>query len=133
MSLNNTKNRKNTKLQQAFSICLMAMLLSACARWQEEAGVESSWRSPTVPDWTIGQSTTDDVMRHLGPPSQVISLQDQVVFYYMKEQVEGSGYFLLVYNSSESRTHYDRAIFFFDNDSRLLRYSYSDDTPLTDD
>ena len=102
--------------------------LAACASWNEDAGVENLWRSPDVPQWVAGESTGQDVMEFLGPPSQIVDLHDQVVYYYLKEHVEGNGYYFLVYNTSEARTRYDRAIFFFDASGVLLRHAYSNET-----
>jgi hypothetical protein len=99
--------------------------LSGCANWQEEAGVENHWRSDEVPDWQAGKTTAEDVMAFLGPPSQIVNLDRQLVYYYMKESISGSGYFLVLYNRSASEKRYDRAIFFFDMDGVLTRFSYS--------
>ncbi len=107
---------------------LLSCGLAACASWNEEAGVENLWRSPGVPQWVAGRSTSEEVMEFLGPPSQIVHLQDQVVFYYLKEHVEGKGYYFLVYNTSEARTRYDRAIFFFGADGVLVRHAYSNET-----
>jgi len=112
--------------------CLISMLvissLAGCANWSEESGVENHWRSASTPVWTPGKTISDDIMKHLGPPSQIVDLHDQVVFYYMKETASGKGYYFLVYNTSQSQTRYDRAIFFFDAEGVLLRYSYSNES-----
>jgi hypothetical protein len=107
---------------------LLATTLSACANWHEDAGVENYWRADDAPQWEPGRTTSDDVMGFLGPPSQIVDLQNQLVFYYMKESVSGQGYYFLFYNTSESRTRYDRAIFFFNRDGVLLRYAYSNES-----
>ena len=85
-------------------LLLAVLLLPACANWQEEAGVDNQWRADDVPRWVVGQTTGDDVMSYLGPPSQVIALEGQVVFYYLKEQLNGRGYFFLIYNTSTAKT-----------------------------
>jgi hypothetical protein len=107
---------------------LLAMTLSGCANWHEDAGVENYWRADDAPRWEPGNTTSDDVMAFLGPPSQIVDLQNQLVFYYMKESVSGQGYYFLFYNTSESQTRYDRAIFFFDPDGVLVRYAYSNES-----
>ena len=107
---------------------LLATTLSACANWHEDGGVENYWRAGDAPQWQPGSTTSDDVMAFLGPPSQIVDLQNQLVFYYMKESVSGQGYYFLFYNTSESQTRYDRAIFFFDPDGVLLRYAYSNES-----
>jgi hypothetical protein len=109
-------------------ISLLATLVPACANWNEDAGVENHWRASEAPQWTVGETSAEDVMSFLGPPSQIVDLQDQVVYYYLRENVTGKGYYFLVYNTSQSTTRYDRAIFFFDVQGRLLRYAYSDES-----
>ena len=109
-------------------ISLLATLIPACANWNEDAGVENHWRASEAPQWTVGETSAEDVMSFLGPPSQIVDLQDQVVYYYLRENVTGKGYYFLVYNTSQSTTRYDRAIFFFDVQGRLLRYAYSDES-----
>jgi hypothetical protein len=113
-----------------FRITLVAVLLlslSGCATWNEDAGVENRWRADETPQWVAGQTTASDVLQHLGPPSQIVNLRDQVVYYYLRENLSGSGYFFLVYNKSESATRYDRAVFFFDEGDVLIRHAYSNE------
>ena len=112
-------------LARVMSGAVLCTILAGCANWQEEAGVDNHWRSDDVPTWRQGETTAEEVMAFLGPPSQIVNLERQLVYYYMKESVSGSGYFLLLYNSSASKKRYDRAIFFFDLDGVLTRYSYS--------
>ncbi|MBW4934361.1 hypothetical protein [Marinobacter sp. F4206] len=113
-------------------ILALVVALQGCANWSEEAGVENTWRSESTPTWEPGTTTADDVINALGPPSQLINLRQQAVYYYMREQVTGEGYFLLLYNRSSKVTRYDRAVFFFDEDGLLQRYAYSKET-LPDD
>ena len=103
----------------------LIVLLAGCANWNEDAGVDNHWRAASTPAWTPGVSTADEVMTALGPPSQIINLGDRVVYYYLSENISGRGYYFLVYNTTSSRTSYDRAIFFFNDDGRLERYAYS--------
>ena len=113
---------------------LLPLLLSCCANWAEDTGVDNHWRDANTPAWVNGQSTNEDIMAALGPPSQIISLNEQVVYYYMRERTRGSGYYFLVYNNSRETTEYDRAIYFFDDQGVLLRYSYSETSlPREDD
>lgn len=116
-----------------FCLLLLTAIAGGCASWNEEAGVDNHWRSASVPEWAVGTTTAEDVMEYLGPPSQIVDLDKQVVYYYMKESVSGSGYFLLVYNNSSSQKRYDRAIFFFDLNGVLSRYSYSKESIEYDD
>ena len=103
----------------------LMVLLAGCASWNEDSGVDNHWRAASTPGWTPGVSTADEVMAALGPPSQIINLGDRVVYYYLSENISGRGYYFLVYNTTSSRTSYDRAIFFFDQDGRLQRHAYS--------
>jgi hypothetical protein len=63
------------------------------------------------------------VLDALGPPSQVIALDDETVLYYLFEKAEGEGMILILYNRIEVETRYDRAIFFFDKNDLLTDYS----------
>lgn len=45
----------------------------------------------------VGITTQTDVLEMLGPPSQLIKLDDQVVFYYLAQQNKGSGVILIVW------------------------------------
>ncbi len=104
---------------------LLVSALAGCANWNEEAGVDNHWRADDAPSWTVGVTSVDDVMTAFGPPSQIVNLGDRVVYYYLRENISGSGYYFLIYNTTNSRTSYDRAIFFFDSNGLLERYSYS--------
>ena len=103
------------------------MMSCGCASWNQDAGVENRWRSEAVPSWTTGVTTDAEVMEFLGPPSQIISLRDETVFYYLKENMSGRGYVTIIYNQARIKIAYDRAIFFFDSKGKLTRYSYSDE------
>ena len=108
-----------------YLLLALVVLSAGCANWNEDAGVDNHWRAEATPTWTPGVSTADEVMAALGPPSQIINLGDRVVYYYLAESISGRGYYFLVYNTTNSRTSYDRAIFFFDADGRLERHAYS--------
>ena len=119
-----------------FRLLLSAALLlsvAACANWSEDAGVENHWREVDSALWQTGTTSAGDVLDRLGPPSQIVNLKDQVVYYYLQENVSGSGYFFLIYNTSRSTTRYDRAVFFFDNNDLLIRYAYSNEIPPDDE
>jgi hypothetical protein len=65
-------------------ICLF--LFTGCLSKRAEMGVRNYWRDPSLPAFETGRTTQSDVMRALGPPSQVIALPDQTLFYYLREQ-----------------------------------------------
>jgi hypothetical protein len=100
-----------------------------CASFQRTRGVDNVWRDAGVSAPVIGQTTQSDVLSQLGPPSQVIGLRDQTVFYYLKEHDEGRGGIFLVYNWVKEDVSYDRAIFFFNADGVLQDYGFSDEKP----
>ena len=100
-------------------------LLAGCASWKGDAGVENSWRNKTLPPWVVGETTEAQVAKALGPPSQIIGLEQETVFYYLREQKTGKGLVLLLWNWGSQKTRYDRAIFFFDQKGVLTKYSYS--------
>ncbi|MDZ7782038.1 MAG: hypothetical protein U5K56_03520 [Halioglobus sp.] len=105
----------------ALAVCVA--LLQGCAQYQDKRGVEVSWRDSVTRDLVSGQSTRADVLSLLGPPSQVIAMDDETALYYLFEHSEGRGLVLLVYNRMEIDTRYDRAIFFFNEDDVLKEYA----------
>lgn len=109
------------------------LILPGCARWDETTGVQNSWRSDAAPQWELGKTSAEEVISALGPPSQLINLQNQSVYYYMRESVTGNGYFLLFYNTSTKVTRFDRAVFFFDESGVLTRFAYSNDSLPVED
>jgi len=102
-----------------------ALLSIGCASWKGNAGVENVWRSDNAPTWIVGKTTEAQVTDALGPPSQIIGLERETVFYYLREHMQGRGFILLLWNWGEHNTRYDRAIFFFDKHGVLTKYSYS--------
>lgn len=104
-------------------VALSLSLLQACAQYENKRGVEVNWQSAVTDGLVIGQSTRQDILTLLGPPSQVISMNDETVLYYLFEHSEGDGLILIVYNRMRIKTRYDRAIFFFDDNDLLTEYS----------
>lgn len=107
---------------------ILSLLGSGCATKQSEMGVKNLWRDPSLPAFKKGKTTQSDVMRVLGPPSQVIGLRDQTLFYYLREQLQTKAVFLVVYNQTREQITYDRAIFFFDSKGVLVDYALSDES-----
>jgi hypothetical protein len=118
-------------MKQAFKIGFLlvgvagVLFLSGCIRVSTQQGVDNVWRDPGCPEFTSGQTTQTDVMAALGPPSQILSLQNGTAFYYLREYGNGSGLFLLIYNERTTRSNYDRAVFFFNSKGVLTDFSYS--------
>jgi outer membrane protein assembly factor BamE (lipoprotein component of BamABCDE complex) len=112
------------KTTMACMVCLLGFaLLGGCAQYNNERGVAAEWQSDRARKLTKGKTTRAEVLQWLGPPSQVIALDDETVFYYLFERSAGVGLVLLVYNRFDMDTRYDRAIFFFDGDDLLTDFS----------
>ena len=116
------KNSRNL-IPVLIAACLWS--LTGCLSKSSEMGVQNHWRDPALPAFEKGRTTQSDVMRALGPPSQVIALQDQTLFYYLREQSRTSAMFLIFYNQTRQQILYDRAIFFFNKQSVLTDFAYS--------
>lgn len=112
-------------------LLVLSAALPGCATYDRSQGVANIWRDPSVPAPIKGQTTQSDIIKTLGPPSQVIGLRDQTVFYYLKEHRKGNGAVLLVYNWVKEDVIYDRAIYFFDQNGVLLDYGYSNEEIAT--
>jgi outer membrane protein assembly factor BamE (lipoprotein component of BamABCDE complex) len=103
--------------------CLLAGLLTGCAQYENKRGVEVTWRDTVTRNIIPGKSDRKEVLRLLGPPSQVISLEEETVLYYLFERSSGTGLILIVYNRMQIDTRYDRAIFFFDENDVLTDFA----------
>ncbi len=104
-------------------IAFLVLLLAGCVQFSNKRGIEVAWQDEVVAQLEKGRSTRSDVLALLGPPSQVIALEDETVLYYLFEDAEGDGLLLIVYNNIEIQTRYDRAIFFFDENDVLSDYA----------
>jgi hypothetical protein len=104
---------------------LVVLVLSGCSSEKGYSGVDNVWRSANPPVWEAGVTTETDVIDAFGPPSQLISLDKETVYYYLREERKASGTFLLFYNWKNQNLIYDRAIFFFDKQGKLTKHSYS--------
>ena len=105
------------------AIGLTIALLAGCAQYENRRGVEVSWHADAVAGLVRGQTTRQEVLQLLGPPSQVIALDDETVLYYLFERSEGEGIVLVLYNRMQIDTRYDRAILFFDENDRLRDFA----------
>ena len=108
------------------------LFASGCASRNSRQGVENLWRSSDAPAFVKGRTTRQEVMAVLGPPSQLINLEDQTVLYYLREQKKSQSVILVVYNQTREDIIYDRAIFFFDKRGRLTDFALSNETVPTD-
>lgn len=112
-----------TSLTRILSMAAVVVLFAGCAQYTDKRGVEVTWQPQAIEQLTKGKSTRKDVLDLLGPPSQVISLGDETVLYYLYEKSAGQGYILIVYNRFDRGTEYDRAVFFFDSNDVLTEYA----------
>jgi len=90
-------------------------------------GVENLWRSDPAPVFEIGHTTQSEVMKALGPPSQVIAFGERTLFYYLREQQKLQSLSVIIYSQSREKILYDRAIFFFDRQGVLQDFALSDE------
>ena len=81
------------------------------------------WQPEVTAQLIKGQSPREGILILLGPPSQLIALEDETVLYYLFERSKGDGMILIVYNRMKIRTRYDRAVFFFDENDTLRDYA----------
>ncbi len=102
---------------------LALVLITGCAQYSNERGIDAQWRNLAAVKLVRGETTRADVLDWLGPPSQVIALDDETILYYLFERSAGVGLVLIVYNRFDVDTRYDRAIFFFDENDRLTDFS----------
>ena len=62
-------------------------LLAGCAQYENRRGVEVTWQAKVTSQLQPGQSSRKEVLALLGPPSQVISLEEETVLYYLFEKL----------------------------------------------
>lgn len=105
------------------ALLLVLFALGGCAQYDSKRGVLRDIHAGDLTRFNPGQTTRQDVLSRLGPPSQIIALGDETVLYYLFERSSGDGLILLVYNRFSVDTQYDRAIFFFDASDRLTDYA----------
>ena len=109
--------------KKTVSLLLLTVLLGACAQYENQGGVEVSWQTAALSEFNVGSTSRSEVLTKLGPPSQLISLGDETVLYYLYERSVGDGLILVVYNRFRVDTHYDRAVFFFDDNDILTEFA----------
>jgi len=111
---------------------LALLMLASCTSVHTEKGIEPVWRSIDSGQFQAGVTKQSEVLDALGPPSQVISTHDGIVFYYLHESSVGKGRIFIIYNTAEMQTRYDRAVFFFDGNGVLEDFAYSASPPSTE-
>ena len=111
------------KLPSTILLSFVLALLAGCVQFESKRGVEVNWKKAVTEQLVQGQSTRREVLEILGPPSQVIGLDNESALYYLFEHSDGEGMILIVYNRVQIDTRYDRAIFFFDENDLLTDYA----------
>ena len=106
-------------------ISTVLFMASGCVVSKSQKGVDNLWRGESVPAFIRGETTQSEVLEALGPPSQLIALEEEVVFYYLLELEKSTGAILILYNHTNDAITYDRAIFFFDKKGILNDYALS--------
>lgn len=106
-------------------IVSLALLITGCTSYGSIDGVSNLWREVPVDQFQKGVTKQSDVLELLGPPSQLINLHDQTVFYYLTQLSSGQGKIFTVWNQVSIENQYDRAIFFFDTEGVLQEVAYS--------
>jgi len=117
----------NTPLVWLCALSCCIAMGSGCANRQSQMGVENLWRSDPAPVFEIGHTTQSEVMKALGPPSQVIAFGERTLFYYLREQQKLQSLSVIIYSQSREKILYDRAIFFFDRQGVLQDFALSDE------
>ena len=110
------------------TLVLLLLVLTACVNFGSVDGVDNTWREVPLDQFQKGVTTQSEVLSRLGPPSQLINLDSQVVFYYLAQQNTGKGKVFIVWNQMSEESLYDRAIFFFDKAGVLQEVAYSEES-----
>jgi hypothetical protein len=96
-----------------------------CASLNSQRGTENLWRGADASQWKIGETTDQAILATLGPPSQLIALNDEVVYYYMLEKTKKRTMIFFIYNTTKQNVTYDRAMFIFNKAGVLQKFSLS--------
>lgn len=112
-----------TRLAHLIALALYVFVVGGCAQFESKRGVDVNWQSVVTEKLVVGKTSRREVLALLGPPSQVIALEEESVLYYLFEHSEGEGLILILYNRMRIDTRYDRAIFFFDKHDVLTDFS----------
>lgn len=105
------------------SSLILCALVAGCINNRSERGVEALWEAPGHDAFVVGRTTRAEVLDELGPPSQIVTLGEGSAYYYLLEKTHARGLILLLYNSRNEKTVYERAVFFFDRNGVLTDYA----------
>jgi hypothetical protein len=115
-----------TALRRLCVVCF-ALSITACASYSSVDGVDNVWREVPIEEFEVGVTTQSEVLERLGPPSQLIGLDDKIVLYYLSRRNSGQGKIFIIWNDVRETNQYDRAIFFFDTAGILTEVAYSNE------
>lgn len=116
---------RGSRVAALSALCAVGLALAGCSRADTTTGVENLWRAGGF-SVTEGVTTDADVLAALGPPSQLINLERETVYYYLAEAFSSDRLLLVVYNRTRRRSTFDRAIFFFGPDGVLTKAAFSE-------
>ncbi len=114
--------------REGLVVALAVSLLVGCSISHRRAGVANRWQVVEPQAFERGKTTMGDVLALLGPPSHILKLGEDdstTVLYYLLEEDHTEALTLMVFNYTESRVRYDRAVFFFDGAGTLEEYAVS--------
>ena len=67
------------RLPAIILLSLAVAVLGGCVQFESKRGVEVNWKDAVTDKLVQGQSTRRDVLEVLGPPSQVIGLDNESI------------------------------------------------------
>ena len=98
--------------------------LSGCSIADRRAGIPNRWHDEAR-RFQRGKTTEQEVLDALGPPSHVLEINDRTAYYYLLEDDHTWAVTAVVFNYSNIKAKFDRAIFFFDADRKLAEFAVS--------
>lgn len=118
--------RHGSRIAAALLLLVATTLVAGCINNRSERGVEPLWVELDPNTFVTGTTTRHEVLKKLGAPSQLVSLDGGTALYYVLETTVGKGLILFVYNQRKDVTTYTRAVFFFNDDDVLTDFALSE-------
>lgn len=113
-------------MNKMIMILCFLLFLPSCFSISDQQGVDNLWRDDSkVQGIEEGITTQNEIINLFGPPSQIIDMDNGAIFYYLLQDKQGKGVFLLLFNYKTEKINYDRAIFFFNEEGILTDYGFS--------
>ncbi len=111
-------------MRSLLALAVLAALAAGCSGTNVQSGIENRWRAPGA-RYVAGQTTLDEVLRDLGPPSQIVPLEKGSIYFYVLQKTDTFGVWAVLFRTTSTDVTYDRALFQFDEHERLVRHSMS--------